>query len=644
MEVPPTWLLLAALSCLCAQPASAAPGEPDLTALSLEELANIEVFSVSKKTERLADAPASIFVITAEDIRRSGATSIPEALRLAPNLHVGQVSSAGYSISARGMNGSNTSAPNRLLVMIDGRSVYSPLFSGVFWDVQDVVLEDIERIEVISGPGGTLWGVNAVNGVINIVTRPAADTPGTLAVAGAGERGSELVLRHGGTRGAMHYRAYAKANDRRHTETAAGLPVDDAGHKTQIGFRLGWEDADRTFDLHGDAYRGSEGQPAPGAIAIAGVPIVLGDVEFSGANLTGRWQQHLEAGGRLDVKAYYDRTERTVPPTFAEDLDIFDIDAQHSLAPFGMHSLVWGINYRQSRDRVTNSPYFAFLPGRLHQRWSSLYVQDEMALRDDLDLVLGTRLERNDYTGTEVLPSARLAWRPTPEHMVWGAASRAVRAPSRLDRDAHIPGEPPFLLDGGLQVRSEIADVYEIGYRGQSLPWLSWSLTAFHAEYDHVRSAEIAPSGTHFIFASLMEGHATGFEAWGNVQVSDRWRISGGATLLHEELRLKPGSNDVTGPEQTGNDPDHTWQLRSRWNIGNATEFDLGLRHVDALERNAVPAYTAVDAHLGWHPSDTFRILLSARNLTGSHAEFGIPAFRTEHERSLELRLTWYPR
>ena len=265
----------------------------DLTSLSLEELGNIKITSVSKKPERLSDAAASVFVITAEDIRRSGARNLPEALRLAPNLQVAEASAVGYAISARGMNGSNNSAPNKLLVLIDGRSVYSPLFSGVFWDAQDVMLEDVERIEVISGPGGTLWGVNAVNGVINIITRSSENTQGTLLTTAVGNEGSDVGFRYGAALGAKwrlpgvwQAQPLAPRQDRGRRPQSM-MP----GHRTQVGFRTDWHYAVDRFTVEGNVYDGSEQQPAPGAIAISGVGLVLGDISSSGANLTARWNR-----------------------------------------------------------------------------------------------------------------------------------------------------------------------------------------------------------------------------------------------------------------------------------------------------------------------------------------------------------------
>ena len=598
----------------------------DYADLSLEELANIEITSVSKKSESLAAAPASVFVITADDIRRSGASSLPDTLRLAPNLQVAQSSASGYAISARGLNGSS----NKLLVLIDGRSVYTPLFSGVFWDVQDVMLEDVERIEVISGPGATLWGVNAVNGVINVITRPARDTQGGLLAAGSGNRASDTAFRYGGTLGADgNYRVYGKYLDRRHSVKQDGSAVNDGWHKSQVGFRADWERPGNQFSLQGNAYDGAEAQPAPGTVSI------------SGANLTSRWAHLLEDGSSLSLQAYYDHTERSVPPIFGEILDIIDVQLQHSLRPIGAHAVVWGLNYRYSMDHVVNSDYFAFLPADVDQKWGSLFAQDELTLRDDLRLTVGARIERNDYTGNEFLPSARLAWKFAPGHLLWTAASRTVRAPSRLDSDLFVPARPPFLLDGGRNIRSEVANVVEIGYRGQPTPSLSTSVTAFHAVYDHLRTVEAAPSGTTHTVGNEMEGSASGIEMWGAYQVSPLWRLSAGYTALRERFRLKPGSNDRSAPNAAGKDPAHTWQLRSTLNIAPEREFDLVLRHVAALSNPDVPAYTAVDARFGWQLRRDLELSVTGQNLFGSHAEYGPGATRSEIPAAIFVKLLW---
>lgn len=610
----------------------------DLTNLSLEELANLQITSVSKKTESLSDAAASIFVITNDDIHRAGATSLPEALRLAPNLQVAQTDASGYSISARGFN---SSSANKLLVLIDGRSVYTPLFSGVFWDVQNVMLEDIDRIEVISGPGGTLWGTNAVNGVINIITRSAKDTQGGLASVSGGNRKDIASLRYGGTIGEDgYYRAYGKYFDVKHTYTESGTPKEDAWHLSQTGFRADWKRSTDQFSLQGNAYTGREGQPLPGTIVISGQNFPLGIIPVSGVNLTTHWMHLLDDGANLSVQAYYDRTERTVPPTFAENLDIFDLQIQHSLRPIGAHALIWGASYRYGIDHVQNSQYVAFLPANLNQKWSSLFAQDDITLRQDLKLTLGTRIERNDYTGNEFLPNARLAWKVTPNHLLWTAASRAVRAPSRLDHDVFVPGAPPFLLNGGSTVRSEVAKVFELGYRGQPSSRLSYSVTGFHTIYDHLRTQEIDPSQTFLIFSNDMEGKSDGIETWGTFQATSYWRLSAGFATLRERLHLKPGSNDTSAPLQSGQDPAHSLQLRSSLDLTSNSNVDATVRHVSALSNPSVPQYTTLDLHYGWRPQRDLELNITGQNLIGHrHSEFSDPSTRTEIGRSVFINV-----
>lgn len=634
------WIGIALGTAVPAMGATPAP-QTDFADLSIEELANIQVTSVSRKPERLQDAPASVFVITHDDIRRAGARSLPEALRLAPNLQVAQTSGYGYAISARGLNGSNNSAPNKLLVMIDGRSIYAPLFSGVFWDMQDVMLEDVERIEVISGPGGTMWGVNAVNGVINITTRAAQATQGSLAVLGAGSDGADLAFRQGGRSGDASWRVYGKTLRRSAGESDNGARVNDAWRQAQVGFRADWERGPDTFSVNGNLLRGRLEQPEPGAISVSGTDLRLGDIDTEGVNLTGRWQHALANGGRLGVQAYLDHTRREVPPTFTESLSIADLQLQHTLPAMGPHSLVWGANYRHSWDRVTNSEVIAFLPAREQQTWASLFAQDEIALRPDLSLTLGVRVERNDYTGNELLPTARLSWRIDPQHALWTAVSRTVRAPTRLDVDAYIPGRPPYLLRGGQAVRAEVARVFELGYRGQPLPGLSYSATVFHNEYDDLRTQEIDPTYTFLTFGSLMQGRATGIEMWGSYQLSRAWRLSGGFTALHERLRLKAGSNDAAGPGAAGKNPEHTLQLRSNHALDERRELEVALRKVAALENPDVPGYWALDARFGWRLRPNLELSVVGQNLNGSHGEYGPVATRLELERRVGIKLVW---
>lgn len=610
-----------------------------LADMTLEQLSDIEVTSVSRRAEPLTDAAASIFVISSDDIRRSGARTIPEILRLAPNLHVARVSASTYAISARGFN---NSSGNKLLVMIDGRSVYSPLFSGVFWDVQDQLLEDIERIEVISGPGGTTWGTNAVNGIINIITRSARHTQGGLLVGGMGEQEATGTLRYGGSfRQTGYYRAYGKYYDYDNTTTITGEPRDDDWHKGQVGFRFDWGSIGEQLSVQGDAYRGTFGQPRPSRI-VTDASVELGDISVSGVNLTARWDHILDDGSEFAMQAYYDRTKRDVPPTFAETLDIFDVQILHSMQPIGMNRLVWGAEYRYGMDRVANSQYIAFLPGDLNQTWMSAFVQNEMMLQADLRLTLGARLERNDYTGTEFLPSARLAWKPAEDHLVWSAISRAVRAPSRLDRDTYVPGDSPYLLAGGSDFRSEIAYVFEVGYRGQPAEQFSYLVTAYYADYDYLRSQEIHPSGGYYIFGNEMEGRTRGIEMWGSYQALDNWRLSAGLSLLDIELRRKPNSTDPVGSRALGNDPDHKLIMRSILDITPKHEFDVTIRRVGELPNPVIPAYTVLDTRFGWQVNrDTTLSLIVENVLDKEHAEFAQTTHQSEYGRNVFLKLDW---
>jgi iron complex outermembrane receptor protein len=612
--------------------------------LSIEELANIEVTSVSRRPERLQEAPASVFVITAEDIRRSGARSLPEALRLAPNLQVARSNNTGYYITARGMNGTSNSPANKMLVMIDGRSVYSPLFSGVFWDEPDVMLEDVERIEVISGPGGTLWGVNAVSGVINVTTRNARDTHGDLAVLRADTDGGQLAFRHGaGDAGGgwrRSWRIYGKLFSQARGELASGAPLDDDWTQGQVGLRADWERGANRYSVNANAWRGQQGQPAPGAIAAPGASTGLGDIDTHGANVTGRWERGLQDGASLSVQASYDTRYRKVPPTFTDSVDIADLQFQHSLAPLGRHAVVWGGEYRYSWDHVDNSRFVAFLPASDRQSWASLFGQDEITLRDDLRLTVGSRYERNPYTGTEFLPNLRLSWRVTPNHSLWAAASRTVRAPSRLDVDAYVPGAPPYLLAGGSKVRSEVARVFELGYRGQFGQRYSYSVTAFRNLYDHLRTQDLNADHTSIVFGNLMQGQARGIEAWGSMQVSEAWRMSAGLTALHEEFKLKPGSTDPSSVLTAALDPAYTAQLRSSYAFDATRELELAVRRAGAT-LPAVDAYTALDLRFGWRLRPGLELSVIGSNLNGSHGEYGSSLVRTEVPRTVGVKLVW---
>jgi iron complex outermembrane recepter protein len=605
--------------------ASAVPEIKDLERLSLEELANVVVTSVSRRPERLSDAATSAFVITSEDIRRSGATSLPEALRLAPNLQVARADTNQYAITARGFNA--TSA-NKLLVMIDGRTVYSPLFSGVFWEAQHVMLEDVERIEVISGPGATQWGANAVNGVINVITKGARHTQGTLLTAGGGNREWAGAARHGGAVGPDgHYRVYGMGFQRNNSRLeSTGAPIMDGSETGQAGFRVGLGTGASSLVLQGDAYRQDIEQA------------VGGSRDLAGANLLARWTRGSADGSQLHVQAYYDRTERTQPGTIREMLDTYDVELHYGFNVSRAHRLLLGTGYRHQRDDLENlGAALAFIPASQDLHRGYAFVQDEIALSPNLALTLGLKLEHNNYTGWEPLPSARLGWRLGPDHLLWTALSRAVRTPSRLDRELFAPAAPPFVvLRGQDTFESEIVDVLEVGYRAQPRPSLSYSVTVFYNDYDRLRTVEPQAGGP--ILANRMEGNAHGVEAWGSYRVSQDWRLMAGGTYLKQELALEPGSGGTIA--SAGNDPRHWWQLGSSYNFTPRHEFDVRLRRVASLPSPIVPSYTAVDARLGWRITPAAELSLSFQNLLDrSHPEWGVPVSRAEIERAWFLKL-----
>ena len=606
------------------------PAVRDIADLSLEELGRLEVTSVSRRGEPLAAAPASIYVITAEAIRRSGVSSLPEALRLAPNLQVARIDATQYAISARGFN---NAIGNKLLVLIDGRTVYTPFFSGVFWDQQDLLLDDVERIEVISGPGATLWGANAVNGVINILTRSSADTRGTRVVADAGTHERGLSLRHGVALGATgHLRVYGKTQRLDATETASGSDVPDANERHQAGLRADFVMGTDTLTLQGDVYR----TRAEHRGVLLGTELT--PIRSSGAHLLGRWTRRLEAGSELRVQAYVDHMEREDALLYRPTVDLADLELQHAIT-HGRHKLVWGGGYRRARDELKPGLFFGFVPERQTLNWGNLFVQDELALGDAVSLTLGLKLEHNDFTGLEPLPNLRLAWRPQPQQLVWTALSRAVRAPARLDRDIRLPPTPPYIIAGGPDFRAEVANVFELGWRGQFGAGWSGSATAYLSDWDHLRSGQPPPNAQ---VQNMIEGQTYGLEAWATWQALPSWRLSGGLTTLHKRLHLKAGSTDPVGPPNLGDDPSFQWSLRSTHTPVEGQELELSLRRVASLPQAGVPAYTAFDARYGWRVRRDLELSLVGRNLfDAKHAEFGAAPGRSEFERSVGVWLRW---
>jgi iron complex outermembrane receptor protein len=593
-------------------------------------LSEIVVSSVSRQESRLGDAAASIYVISGADVRRSGAATLPEALRLAPNLQVARADAHGYAISARGFS---STLANKLLVLIDGRSVYSPLFSGVFWDMQDVSMSDIERIEVISGPGATMWGANAVNGVINIITRSARDTQGGQLVGRGSDHGRSASVRYGGRLAdGGYYRVYGKALHLADTRNEAGNMLGGGWDRAQAGFRLDRDRPGGALTLSGDAYQGR-----------------LDDVggsytDIAGANLLGRVTRRLDGGSELRLQAYLDHTERAQHGVGTEYLDTVDVEAQQALRLGERHSLVWGGGHRYSLDRVINGPMLQFDPATRRLRWTNLFAQDEIALAHTLRASVGLKLEHNVYTGIESLPSLRLAWNPDGTHLVWGAVARTVRAPSRIDREllvvdpAPAPGAPRYLVGGGPDFQSETARVLELGYRAQAGGTLSWSATVFYSDYDRLRTLEPRP-GQGALFENLGRGIARGVELWGSWQPLRSWRLSGGGVLQRIDTGVKPGSGDASGRAGLAtNDARSYFSLRAAHDLAHNLQADLALRYVGALPDPAVPAYHELDARLGWQARPDLELALAGRNLLHrGHVEFGEPGMRQVLERTVML-------
>jgi iron complex outermembrane receptor protein len=628
--------------------------------LSLDELMNMEVTSVSKQPEPYRKAAAAIQVITQDDIRRSGATSIPEALRLATNLTVAQKNSRGWAITARGFN---QDLANKLLVLIDGRTIYTPLFSGVFWDRQDYLLEDIERIEVISGPGGTLWGANAVNGVINIITRNASDSQGTFVEAGGGTQPRGFAaMRYGGELGATtFFRVYGKYFNRDEEAFPNGNDAGDPWHGGQTGFRMDLSPNSRdAFTLQGDFYKLRENVPTGGQSNV------------SGGNVLGRWTRTFSEDSELKLQLYYDRTHFAdpVPPlvlnsltvapagTLKDDLDTYDAELQHRFRLNSRNRIVWGLGYRLTHDAVGNAPSLRFIPPVQERNLFSGFVQDEIHVAQRLTLTVGARVEHNDYTGFEVKPNARLQLELTPRQSLWAAVSRAIRAPSRVDRDERLATPAlapaiPNLLVGGPNFRSETVTAYEVGYRTQLGSKLSGSISTFFNDYDHLRSTSLTPVVAFpLFFDNNLYAKTYGLELSANYQPREWWRLVLGYNFLDEHVHIKPGRADFNNALNETADPEHSVQLRSSVNFLKRFEFDTAVRWVDSFvfnrsgARATVPGYAELESRLAWQPTAKVELSVVGKNLLhDQHLEYVISGTNPQEEirRSVyaKLALRW---
>jgi iron complex outermembrane receptor protein len=665
----------------------------DLADLSLEELLDVEVYSVAKKKQKLSESAAAVYVLTQEDIRRSGATSIPEVLRLVPGVEVARIDANKWSISVRGFN---ERFANKLLVLIDGRSVYTPLFAGVYWDVQDTLLEDIDRIEVVRGPGGTLWGANAVNGVINIITKNAEDTQGAFAEGGGGTEEQYFgSARYGAKVGDKAFlRVYGKFFDRDDSEGLDGRDADDQWRQLRAGFRSDWEPSEAdAVTFQGDIYDGVSNSLAtmpviPSPLALGG-PFTETSSEVSdvtGGNVLGRWRHRFDGGSDAELQIYYDRTERSTP-TFNEDRDTVDIDFQHNFTIDDRQSLIWGLGYRYSRDEIGSSFNLFFSPDDRGIHLFSGFLQDEISLFDDrLRLTLGTKLEHNDFTGFEFQPSGRFLWKPAQRHTVWGAVSRAVRTPSRSEDDIQIRsrvdvapvdlGPPigvapiPFIttLNGSRTYDSEELLAFELGYRVQPIDTASIDVAAFYNIYDNLRTISprrVAPDGTPlpepglggtppnltgevaFDVGNFMEGETYGVEIAGDWRPLETWKVRAGYSILDIQLHLEgPAVYDPLSESAEESSPHHQFFVRSLADLPFDLQLDTNFRWVDRLPSQGVNGYGTLDARLAWLPTDQLEVSVVGQNLLDKgHREFGtsnlVMTEATKVEQGVYAKIVW---
>lgn len=636
----------------------------DLTELSIEDLMNIEVTTVARKSERLADTTAAVFVITSEDIVRSGATTIPDLLRMVPGLQVARIDANKWAVTARGFNGR---IANKLLVLMDGRSVYTPLYSGVFWDVQDTLLEDIDRIEVIRGPGAALWGANAVNGVINIITKHSRDTQGMLVTMGAGtEELNMSAARYGGQFGADgHYRAYVKGFERDNATDADGDTTHDAWNSIRGGFRIDLANADRNeFTLQGDYYDGHEDDTtAEPTVTPPYNDLQESTSSVSGGNLLLRWQKTFSEQSDLGLQIYYDNTTRETLLNKYLRKDTLDVDFQHRFPLGNRHDIVWGLGYRLDHDENAVSATANFYPHENDAHLYSAFLQDEIELiAERVYLTLGSKFEHNDNTGWEIQPNGRLLWTPTQNQSLWAAASRAVRTPSRAETDAHfiqltLPPDPTTMqpasqvvLEGSDDFESETLIAYELGYRFKPIKRLSVDVAGFYNEYDNLRTIELdrtdfsqvpvgGPGYIYYRGDNKMSAVSKGVELALEVAATDSWRLKGAYTWLTLDLKLEGDSSDTISEAQEDESPQHQISLRSLHSLGRQVELDLWLRYVDQLTGSDIDDYITLDARLGYRPSASLLFELVGRNLIeSSHPEFSpeiVATSPSEVERSV---------
>ena len=610
----------------------------ELKKLPFEELVDVEITSAARRPEPLSQAASAIDVITGEDIERAGVTNIPDALRLGTEMQVAQINGNSWAISTRGFN---ISAANKMQVLMDGRSLYTPLYSGVFWDVQQTFLPDLARIEIIRGPGATLWGANAVNGVINILTKSARDTQGFLLYGGAGNEETDFVgLRYGGKIGQdTYYRAYVMHSNRDSLTLEGDGDAGDETDITQGGFRIdSTPNSEDTLTLQGDGYGGRFGQlNAP-------------DVTAEGGNVLGRWTRQLASDSSLMLQTYFDYTHRLLPNVFEEHRETFDIEFQHRFVIAERHDVIWGGNYRLSADDIGNlGPTLAFIPDNNVAHLVSAYIQDEFHLvPGKFSLIAGAKFEYNSFSGFEIQPSGRFVWNPTEGQTIWGAISRAVRTPTRIDQDLVAPnpstGAPPLLI-GNPDFESETLVAYELGYRIKPSHKISIDLAGYYNDYDNLRSIEPVGPSRAFILGNKLVGNSYGGALNAKWKVTDWWELSGWVSVLQEDIHPGPGSADVTNGTSEGNDPKCSFVARSSFDLPRHVTVDTILRYVDDLPQPATPAYLTADVRIAWSPYPNFEVAFVGRNLFDEkHPEFSStrPGMTREVGRSFFGTLKWH--
>jgi iron complex outermembrane recepter protein len=635
-------------------PVSAAQSTSELIKLSLEQLMNVEVTSVARKPQRVSESAAAVHVISSEDIRRSGATSIPELLRNVPGLNVARIDSSKWAISARGFNGRFS---NKLLVLMDGRTLYTPLFSGVFWDVQDTFLDDIERIEVIRGPGGTVWGANAVNGVINIITKSADKTNGTVVsgLLGTEERGS-FAARHGQAIDQnSNFRAFVKHSRRDNSPLETGQDGSDDWDIQRGGFRYDNKSVrGGKLMLQGEAYTGNAGQfVASPALTSPFTNDFSNDARVNGQFMLGRWSSEMTDNSQTTFQSYFDRASRSEFHADTVTLS-FDMEAQHRLKVGEIHDLIAGLGYRFNRDDIVASTDVSFDPSHDTYHLFSAFLQDEISLAEDVKVTLGAKFEHNSFSGFEIQPSARILWQVDRTNTLWTSVSRAVRTPSRAAdavtfNSAVIPGAPPIQtrVFGSTEVRSEELTALEVGYKTRPLPALSIDIAAFYNIYDRLLTTEqgtafveASPAPVHLVlpltFANNMSGEAYGVEVGADWRARGWLRLRAAYTYFELELRRAPGRGVASNEAAEDRDPRHQLSLTTQFDIAKNLELDITLRAVDRLTERRISGYATADFRLAWRPRENIELSLVGQNLGQSrHLEFR-PEFLGTKETEVE--------